>query len=1011
MRARQVAALRSSWIAALALLLALPGAAGAVSLPAGSTVLLSGTPDLQALFATPAGDASMAGGRAVDAAGAKVVFTSSSDGLLDGDDDAVTNVYVKDFAAGGAIELVSRADGRDGEPAHVDCADGAISADGTHVAFACQGALNPGDAAAGLVNGIYERDLANGTTTLVSRGAGGPADGAAEDPAISRDGRWVAFASNADNLGQPTRVLRIYRRDVLAGTTDLVSQPSAPGVALPAVASLDPSISGDGQRVTFDTTASLDPADANGRSDVYLRDFGGASPTTTLVSQVTTGGAGDGSSQRGYISGDGDMVAFDSTARLDPQRDPGLGSDIYARRLDTATTQLVDVGPAGPLPSAFVLGASERADGPVLFESIGTLYEGSAAASRPPATQLPLPASRGPGALDADGAKIAFAAPDDAEPDLRAVRLGDLTGAAPVVRTASRPPGDAPLLNDGGRAQDGAVSVDGRYVAFPSAAPALGRPFGIAVGQLGVYRRDLVTGELTLVSRHDGADGAPLPFDGSDVDLATPRISADGNRVTWSYQDPADGANHVLVRDVASGRTLTADVADGSGAPSADTGGQLVNPSIDDDGMRVAFLSRAQLTAEDTDGNDDVYVHDFAANRTFLVDRATGEQGAKAVDGADSPAISGDGRSVAFVSPSGLADGDVNGLDDVYVRNLDAHTTTLVSVAGDGTIADGASQAPSISRDGDRVAFLSRAPSLGATPDATGFQLFLRDVAARTTALVGRGDGPSGAPLPRIGLAQLSADGAHVAFDADALAPDGVPVAPGAPADATTEVFERDLSSGATRLISRRTGADGAAADARAEARGRTLAITGDGGCVVFTSSGGLLTPPGSAESDAVFLRASEADCGRPAPAAGAPGPKPAAPAPAILTGLALRPARFFAQARGRKGGGTRVAFRLDKASSVTLTFARLAPGRRKGARCLTTLRKGRRCTVARTAGRLTVRGRKGVNRVAFSGKLGRRTLAPGSYRLVATPLHGTARTVRFTIVRAPRPTRSAHRR
>jgi hypothetical protein len=65
-----------------------------------------------------------------------------------------------------------------------------------------------------------------------------------------------------------------------------------------------------------------------------------------------------------------------------------------------------------------------------------------------------------------------------------------------------------------------------------------------------------------------------------------------------------------------------------------------------------------------------------------------------------------------------------------------------------------------------------------------------------------------------------------------------------------------------------------------------------------------------------------------------------------------------------------------------------------------------------RRVGRLTVtHARAGANTVKFSGRIGRRALAPGSYRLTATPLHGKARTVRFVVVKAPKPRRRARRR
>ena len=100
------------------------------------------------------------------------------------------------------------------------------------------------------------------------------------------------------------------------------------------------------------------------------------------------------------------------------------------------------------------------------------------------------------------------------------------------------------------------------------------------------------------------------------------------------------------------------------------------------------------------------------------------------------------------------------------------------------------------------------------------------------------------------------------------------------------------------------------------------------------------------------------------------------------------------------------VLFRLDKPASVTLRFDQLLAGHKKGKRCLTKVRKGRRCTVVRLAGGMSLAQRDlhaGSNTVKFSGRIGKRALKPGRYRLTATPLRGTGRTVRFVVVKAPK--------
>jgi hypothetical protein len=83
---------------------------------------------------------------------------------------------------------------------------------------------------------------------------------------------------------------------------------------------------------------------------------------------------------------------------------------------------------------------------------------------------------------------------------------------------------------------------------------------------------------------------------------------------------------------------------------------------------------------------------------------------------------------------------------------------------------------------------------------------------------------------------------------------------------------------------------------------------------------------------------------------------------------------------------GTTISFRLTRAVPVTLVFARVRNGHRQ------------------SIGRLTIRGaHAGLDKVRFTGRIRGKALAPGRYVLVAAPAHGHARTVSFTVLRAPR--------
>jgi hypothetical protein len=105
---------------------------------------------------------------------------------------------------------------------------------------------------------------------------------------------------------------------------------------------------------------------------------------------------------------------------------------------------------------------------------------------------------------------------------------------------------------------------------------------------------------------------------------------------------------------------------------------------------------------------------------------------------------------------------------------------------------------------------------------------------------------------------------------------------------------------------------------------------------------------------------------------------------------------------------GATIRYTLSEPARVTVTVELATNGRKKGRRCVTPTRKlraARHCVLWHTKGTLTRAGLSGADQVGFSGRLGHRKLAPGSYRLVmratdAAGNHSTAKTLRFTIVK-----------
>ena len=184
-----------------------------------------------------------------------------------------------------------------------------------------------------------------------------------------------------------------------------------------------------------------------------------------------------------------------------------------------------------------------------------------------------------------------------------------------------------------------------------------------------------------------------------------------------------------------------------SGAAGTFEGPPEAGLSISADGRYVAFASRANdLSAEDNDSFVNIFVRDLQANTTTLVSRASGASGAAADLWSAAPSISADGRYVAFESVAHNLSAADHDLANIFVRDLQANTTILVSRASgvSGAAADGGSVAPSISADGGRVAFESVALNLG--PDVATVDVFVRDLPASTTTLASRATGSPGLP-------------------------------------------------------------------------------------------------------------------------------------------------------------------------------------------------------------------------------------------------------------------------
>lgn len=316
------------------------------------------------------------GSPSVSADGAKVAFQSAAANLVTGDTNGAVDIFVRADADPSTIRVSvgtggAQADGPSSRPA--------ISADGRFVAFVSEATnLVSGD-----TNGkadVFVRDTQAGTTTRVSVGAGGAqADGPSSRPAISSDGRYVAFVSDATNLvaGDTNGVADAFVRDTQAGTTTRVSV-GAGGAQADAETRDGPAISADGRYVAFVSQASnLVAGDTNDAADAFVRDTQAGTTVRASLGPSNEQGATEaqGETYPGIaISGDGRYVAFvsDATNLVNPAP-PGLFTNVYRRDLQAATTVLVSVTPSGTMGDADSRFPTMSADGRYVgFESDAT---------------------------------------------------------------------------------------------------------------------------------------------------------------------------------------------------------------------------------------------------------------------------------------------------------------------------------------------------------------------------------------------------------------------------------------------------------------------------------------------------------------------------------------------------------------------------------------------------------------------------------------------------------------
>ncbi len=594
---------------------------------------------------------------------------------------------------------------------------------------------------------VYMRDRLFGTNTLVSINLSGMAagDGDSVPAAVSPDGRYVLFESSADDLvaGDTNCASDVFLRDMTAGTTILVSA-TADGVPGNGD-SRNPAMTPDAKYVAFVSTATnLVAGDTNQLADVFVRDV--QAGTTSLASVGALSTVLTARSDAPVITDDGRYVAFFSTATNLVSGVPA-GGDVYIRDLLAGNTILASTYARTAVPSNSVTSFNHQFSGDGRFlvyeaadstATFGTVLRYNLQTGLTDILGTDATVTRGPVEevhsldLSDDGQSIAYIANySTTDGNTTCLKLWDAhSGQSTIVSTNL----DA-TVPSWTSCDFPSIDSTGRYLAFLSSATNM--VTNATHGEFHLYVQDTQTGTRKLVDAGSGGVGA-------NVSAATaPRLGPDGSFVAFECPDstlvPNDlnKASDVFFRDVVTDVVDLISARDPALAVATPVGVSSLGPnSIGADGRYAVFASDADnIVAGDTNGFSDVFVRDLVAGTTRLV--SVGSNGVSPSAFSGEPSISADGRFVAFTSVAdNLVSGDTNQLRDVFIRDLQAGATALVSINVNGLSSRwGPSYSPVLSSDARFVLFRSTASDL-VPGDHRYENVFLRDLSAQDTYIL-----------------------------------------------------------------------------------------------------------------------------------------------------------------------------------------------------------------------------------------------------------------------------------
>lgn len=465
-----------------------------------------------------------------------------------------------------------------------------------------------------------------------------------------------------------------------------------------------------------------------------------------LISQASDGTRANSDSGSPAISADGRYVVFSSFASNLVPDDTNGHTDIFIRDRTNATTARVSV----PHPPAQA--------------SLGTEANGSSFAP----------------AISADGRFVAYASSatnlvaydTNNVQDIFVTEL-DLGATTPVPIATTRVSAALNLADQ--TADIFTATTIGNSVLAMTADEHQGRLVVIVAGTGQGQVREIVSNDATTLTVDSAWTITPdsssvfRVISQTDADSNLPFLSNDARVVAFQSSATNLAANDtndsqdIFVHDRITGQTARVSVrSDGS-----EHAGISSAPCLSADGLLVVFQSEARLSQQDTNYLRDIYLHDRNTATTIRLSLASDATPGNSISTISS--LSANGRFALFASlSSNLVTDDTNNAADLFLRDRDTAETSRVSLANDGSEADGSSDfAAEISGAGRLVVFSSSAANLISGDTNGQADIFLRDRQAATTTRVSLalgGTQPNAAATAPV----ISADGSVIAFSSAA---------------------------------------------------------------------------------------------------------------------------------------------------------------------------------------------------------------------------------------------------